>query len=139
MQLKRSNRYRNSNNFKNNDGANTCNNDGRNNNMCRKKGNNQEWSECPNNQKSKNDLGTMADGARGTVTIIMKTEIEIATDSATIMAIDIPPEVERENIAVAVAESCPAQSHGVLITPLGHPLSVLTKPGTPSAGVPDAQ
>ena len=70
----------------------------------------------------------MADGARGIVTIIMKMEIEIATDSAIIMAIGIP-EVERGNLAEAVAERCQAQRHGVLIAPLGHPLSVLTLAG----------
>ena len=83
-------------------------------------------------------LGTMADGARGAVAIIMKMEIEIATDSAIIMAIGIP-EAERENLTEAVAERCQAQRHGALIAPLGHPLSVLTKLGTPSVGVPDAQ
>ena len=38
MQLKHSNRYRNNNNFKNNDDAYTRNNDGHNKNMCRKEG-----------------------------------------------------------------------------------------------------
>ena len=42
MQLKHSNRYRNNNNFKNNDDANTRNKDGHNKNMCRKKGHNHE-------------------------------------------------------------------------------------------------
>ena len=65
-------------------------------------------------------------------------EVEIATDSATIMAIGIP-EAERENLAKAVAERCPAQRHGVLIAPLRHPLSDLTKFGAPSAGVSDVQ
>ena len=88
--------------------------------------------------EAETDLGTMADGARGTVTIIMMMEVEIATDSATIMVIGIP-EAETENLAKAVAERCPAQRHGALIAPLGHPLSVLTKLGTPSVGVPDAQ
>ena len=122
--------------------------------MCHKKGHTHEWSECPNNPNSKNtraattasvetneaetDLGMMADGARDTVTIIMKMEIEIVTDSAIIMAVRIP-EAERENLAEAMAESCQAQRHGALIAPLGHPLSVLTKLGTPSVGVPDAQ
>ena len=108
-------------------------------NMRRKKGHNQPWSKCPNNPNSKiaraaitanvrtneaeADLGTMEDGVRGTVTIIMKMEIEIATDFATIIAICIP-EAETENFAEAVAERCPAQRHGALIAPLGHPLSV---------------
>ena len=68
----------------------------------------------------------------------MMMEVEIATDSVTIMAIGIP-EAEIENLAEAVAEMCPAQRYGALIAPLGHPLSVLTKLGTPSVGVPDAQ
>ena len=88
--------------------------------------------------EAETDLGTMADGARGTVTIIMKMEIEITTDPAIIMAIDIP-EAERENLDEAVAERCPTQRHIALIAPFGHPLSVLTKLGTPSVGVPDAQ
>ena len=88
--------------------------------------------------EAETDLGTMADGARGTVTIIMKMEIEIETDSVIIMAIGIP-EAEREKLAKAVAERCPAQRHGALTAPLGHPLSVLTKLRTPSVGVPDAQ
>ena len=86
--------------------------------------------------EAETNLGTMADDARGTVTIITKMEIEIATDSATIMAIGIP-EAEAENLAEAIVERCPAQRHGALIAPLGHPLSVLTKLGTPSVGVPD--
>ena len=90
--------------------------------------------------EAETDLGTMADGARGTITIIMKMEVEIAIDSATIMAIGIL-EVERENLVEveAVAERCPAQRHEVLIAPLGHPLLVLTKLRTPPIGVPDAQ
>ena len=80
-------------------------------------------------------LGTMADGARDTATIIMMMEVDIAKDSAIIMAIGIPA----ENLAKAVDERCPAQRHGALIAPLGHPLSVLTKLGTPSVGVPDVQ
>ena len=86
----------------------------------------------------KTDIGTKADGARGTVTIIMMMEGEIAIDSATVMAIGIP-EAETENLAEAVAGRCPAQKRGVLIAPLGHPLSVLTKLVTPSVGVPDVQ
>ena len=58
----------------------------------------------------------------------MMMEVEIAADSAIIRAIDIP-EVERENLAEAIAERCPAQRHGVLTAPLGHPLSVFPKPG----------
>ena len=154
MQLKHSNRYRNNNHFKNNDDANTRNNDGHNKNMCCKKGHNHEWHECPDNPKSKitstettasvgtneakTDLGTMADGARGTVTIIVMLGVEIAIGSATIMAIGIP-EAETEKVAKAVARRCPAQKHGVSIAPLEHPLSVLTKLGAPSVGVPDAQ
>ena len=88
--------------------------------------------------EAKTDLGTMADGARGTVAIIMMMEVEIAIDSVTIMAIDIP-EAETENLAEAVAGRCPAQKRGVLIAPLGHSLSVLTKLVTPSVGVPDVQ
>ena len=57
MQLKPANRYRNNNNFKNNDDANTRNNDGHNKNMCRKKGHNHEWSKCPDNPNSKNYKG----------------------------------------------------------------------------------
>ena len=84
------------------------------------------------------DLGTMADGARGTVTMIMMMVVEIAKDSAIIIAIGIL-EAETENLAKAVAGRCPAQKRGVLIAPLGHPLSVLTKLVTPSVGVPDVQ
>ena len=39
--------------------------------------------------EAETDLGMMADGARGTVAILMKIEIEIATDSVIIMAIGI--------------------------------------------------
>ena len=88
--------------------------------------------------KAETDLGTMADGARGTVTIIMMMEVEIATDSTTIMAIGIP-EAGTENLAKAVAERCPAQRHGALIAPLGQPLSALTKTGTPSVEIPDVR
>ena len=48
------------------------------------------------------DLGTMADCARGTVTIILMMEVEIAIESATILAIGIP-EAEMENLAKASA------------------------------------
>ena len=88
--------------------------------------------------EAETDLGTMVNGARGTVTIILMMEVEIAIDSATIMPIGIP-EVETENLAEAVAGRCPAQKHRVLIALLGHPLSVLTKLVTPSVGVPDVQ
>ena len=88
--------------------------------------------------EAKTDLGTMEVGARGTVTIIMMMEVEIAIDSVTIMAIGIP-EAETENLAKAAAGRCPAQKRGVLIAPLGHPLPVFTKPVTPSVGVPDVQ
>ena len=81
----------------------------------------------------KTDIGTKADGARGTVTIIMMMEVEIVTDSAIIMEIGIP-EAGTENLAKAVTERCPAQRHGALIAPLGHSLSVLTKLGTPAQG-----
>ena len=64
----------------------------------------------------------------------IKVAIEIAID----MAIGIP-EVETGILAKTIAERCPAQRHGVLTAPLGHPLSVLPKLGTPSAGVPDVQ
>ena len=84
------------------------------------------------------DLRTMAHGVRGVVTIIMMMEVEIAKDSVIIMVIFIPG-AGTENLAEAVAERCPAQRHGALIAPLGHPLSVLTKLGTPSVGVPDAR
>ena len=47
------------------------------------------------------------------------------------------PEAEAGNLAEAIAKRYPVQRHGVLIAPLGHPLSVLTKLGTPSVGVPD--
>ena len=49
------------------------------------------------------------------------------------------PEAEAGNLAEAIAKRYPVQRHGVLIAPLGHPLSVLTKLGTPSVGVPDDQ
>ena len=54
----------------------------------------------------KTDIGTKADGARGTVTIIMMMEGEIAIDSATITAIGVP-EAETDNLAKAVAGRCP--------------------------------
>ena len=60
---------------------------------------------------AKADLGTLVDGVRSIVTIIMKMEIEIATDSAMIVAIGIPG-AGTENLA---------------------------KLGTPSVGVPDGQ
>ena len=44
------------------------------------------------------------------------------------MAIGIP-EVETGNLAKAIAERCQALRHGVLIAPLGHPLSILPKLG----------
>ena len=46
--------------------------------------------------EAETDLRMMADGARGTVTILMKIEIEIATDSVIIMAIGIL-EAERDS------------------------------------------
>ena len=52
--------------------------------------------------EAETNLGTMADGARGPAAIIMIMEVEIAIDSATIMAIDIP-EPEKGNLAEAVA------------------------------------
>ena len=48
--------------------------------------------------------------------------IETAID----MAIGIP-EVETGNLAKAIAKRCPALRHGVLIAPLGHPLSVFSE------------
>ena len=84
------------------------------------------------------DLGTMTDDARGTVAIIIMMEVEIAKGSAIIMAIGIP-RARTENLAKAVAERCQAQRHGALIAPLGHPMSDLTKLGTPSVGVPDVR
>ena len=47
----------------------------------------------------------MVDGVRNIVTIIMKMETEIATDSSMIVAIGIPGS-ETENLAKAVAERC---------------------------------
>ena len=87
--------------------------------------------------EAETNLGTMADGTRDTVTIIMMA-IEIAIETAIDMVIGIP-EVETGNLAEAIAERCPAQRHGVLISPLGQPLSALPKLRTPSAGVPDIQ
>ena len=80
--------------------------------------------------KAETDLGTMADSSRGTVTIIMMMEIEIAKDSVMIVAIGISG-AGAEILAKAVVERCQAQKHGAL--------SVLTKLGTPSVGVLDAQ
>ena len=77
----------------------------------------------------------MADGARSIVTIIMMMEVEITKDSVMIMAICIPG-AGAENLAKAVAKRCQAQRHGALIAPLGHPMSDLTKLGTPLVGVP---
>ena len=57
--------------------------------------------------EAETDLGTMADGARGTVTITMMMEVEIAIESTIIMTIDIP-EAGKENLAKAIAERCPA-------------------------------
>ena len=85
--------------------------------------------------EAKMDLGMMRDGARGTVTIIMMA-IEIAIETVIDMAIGIP-EVETGILTKAIAERCLAQRHGLLAAPLGHPLSVLPRLGTPSAGVPD--
>ena len=62
------------------------------------------------------DLGTMVEGARGTVAIIMMMKVEIATYSTIIMAIRIL-EAERENLARAVVERCLAQRHGALMLP----------------------
>ena len=39
--------------------------------------------------EAETDIGTMADGARGTVTVIMMMEVEITIESAAIMAIGI--------------------------------------------------
>ena len=87
--------------------------------------------------EAETDLGMMADGTRGIVTIIMM-RIEIEIETAIDMAIGVP-EAKIGNLAKAIAERCPAQRHGVLIAPLGHPLSDLTKFGAPSAGVSDVQ
>ena len=88
--------------------------------------------------KAETDFRTMADSARGTVTIIMIMEVEVAIETAIDMAIGIP-EVETGILAKVIAKRCPAQRHRVLIAPLERPLSVLPKLGTPSAGVPDVQ
>ena len=85
--------------------------------------------------EAKRTLGTMTDGARGTVTIIMMAT-EVSTETAIDMTIDIP-DVETGILAKPIAKRWPAQKHGVLTAPLGHPLSVLPRFGTPSAGVPD--
>ena len=53
------------------------------------------------------EVGTMADGVIGIVTIIMKMEKEIATESAMIKVIGIPRE-ETASLAEAVAERCQA-------------------------------
>ena len=87
--------------------------------------------------KAEMDLGKIADGTRGTVTIIMMI-IEIAIETVIDMAIGVP-EADIENLAKASAGRCPAQRRGVLIAPLGHPLSVLAKLGTSLAGVPNVQ
>ena len=79
--------------------------------------------------EAKTNLGTMADGTRGTITIIMMT-IEVAIETAIDMVIGIP-EVETGNLAKAIAERCSAQRHKVLTAPLGHLLSVLPKLETP--------
>ena len=64
--------------------------------------------------------------------------IEVVIETAIDMVIGIP-EVKTGILAEAIAERCPAQRHGVLIAPLGHPLSVFPKLETPSARVPDIQ
>ena len=86
----------------------------------------------------KTEVGTMADGVIGIVTIIMKMEKEIATVSAIITAIDIP-EAGTESLAEVVAERCQARKRGASTAPLGHPLLDLIKLGTPSAGVLDGR
>ena len=53
MQLKHANRHRSNKNFKNNDDVNLRDKDGHNKNMCRKKGHNHPWDECPDNPCSK--------------------------------------------------------------------------------------
>ena len=88
--------------------------------------------------QAETDLGTMADGVIGIVAIIMKTGKEIATVSVIITAIGIPG-AGTENLAKAVAERCQAQKHKALTAPFGHPLSALSKLGTPSVGVPDGR
>ena len=57
----------------------------------------------------------------------------ISTETAIVTATIVIPEAEVEtgNLAKAIAERCPAQRHRVLTVPLGHPLSVLPKLGTP--------
>ena len=80
----------------------------------------------------------MADGVIDIVTIIMKMEKEIATVSAIITAIGIP-EAGTESLAKAVAERCQAQRRGALTALSGHPLSDLTKLGTPSVVAPNIQ
>ena len=87
--------------------------------------------------EAKINLRTMAEGARGTVTIIMMA-IEVTIETAIDMAIGMP-EVEIGNLTKEIAKRCPAQRHGVLIVSLGHPLSVLPKLGTPLAGVPGVE
>ena len=84
--------------------------------------------------EAKTNLGTMVDGARDAVTIIMMA-IEVAIETAIDMVIGIP-EVETGILAKAIAERRPTQRHGVLIAPFGHSLSVLPKLGTP---FPDVQ
>ena len=79
----------------------------------------------------------MDGGVIDIVTVIMKREKEFATENAMITAITIL-EAGRENLAEAVAERCRAQI-GASIAPLGHPLSDLSRLGTPSAGVPDGR
>ena len=75
----------------------------------------------------------VADGARGTV-IIIETVAEAEIETAIEIAITIPG-ADTGSLAKAIAERSPATKQGAIIVPFGHPLSVLTKLGTPSAGV----
>ena len=80
----------------------------------------------------------MVDVVTAIVTVIMKMEGEIATVAAIITAIAMP-EAGREGLAEAVAERCQAWKLKASIAPLGHPLSDLSKLGTPSVRVPDGR
>ena len=61
--------------------------------------------------KAEMDFGMVADGARGTIIIMM-----IAIETVIHTAIGVP-ETETGNLAKAISERYPVQRHGVMIAP----------------------
>ena len=119
---------------KNNDDASTHDNDDGNKNRCRKKGDNHLWSECPDNPNSKNYM-CGDNHQRGDARSRDRYRDYGGWRERHRHSNNDDGSRNHDRIRGNYGDRHPAQIRGVLIAPLGHPLSVLIKLGIPSAGV----